>query len=135
MEWYIQIHRKMLEWEWYKNPNVSSVFIHCLLKANWKKKKWEWIIIERWEFITSYKSMSDELSWKYYKFSIKQVRLALNKLNRTGELTIKTTNRYTIIKVNNYDAYQIKDTQEGKQRANKGQLLIRLRKKRKIIII
>jgi hypothetical protein len=57
--------------------------------------------------------------------TIKQVRNALNKLTKTNEITTKGTNKYTMLTVNNYDTYQIKQSAkgqtEGKQRANKGQ--------------
>ena len=121
MEWYIKLHRKFMEWEWYKNWNVFTVFIHCLLKANWKDKKWEWDIIKRWEFITSYQTLANELSWKHNKFTVMQVRTALKKLNVTGEITIKTTNKFTIVKVNNYNEYQVNNTQDNNQITNKQQ--------------
>lgn len=121
MEWFIQLHRKLLNWEWYKNWNVTRVFLHCLLKSNWKDKNWEWITINRGEFITSYENLSKELSWKNSKITIMQIRTSLNKLFLTGEITIKTTNRYTIIKVNNYNDYQKDNTQDNKQITNKQQ--------------
>jgi len=121
MEWFIQLHRQMLEWEWYKNWNVFNVFIHCLLKANWSDKKWEWILIKRWEFITSYQTLANELSWKNNKFTVMQVRTALKKLNVTGEITIKTTNKFTIVKVNNYNTYQVNNTVDNNQITNKQQ--------------
>ena len=121
MEWFIQLHRKMLDWEWYKNGNVFTVFIHCLLKANWKDKKWEWTLIKRWEFITSYQNLANELSWKHNKFTVMQVRTALKKLNITWEITIKTTNKFTIVKVNNYNTYQVNNTEDNNQITNKQQ--------------
>lgn len=127
MEWFIQIHRKLIDWEWYKNWNVFIIFIHCLLKANWKDKKWEWNIIRRWEFITSYQNLANELSWKHSKFTVMQVRTALKKLNVTWELTIKTTNKFTLIKVNNYNEYQKDNKQHNnqitiKQQSNNNQI-------------
>ena len=109
-----------MEWEWYTDTNVKVVFIHCLLKANFTQKNWRGITIERGSFITSYTTLARELN-----LSVKQVRLAIEKLKRTGELAIKTTNKYSIITIKNYDEYQSQDIQEGKQedtqRANKGQ--------------
>ena len=117
---YIKIYRKIMEWEWYTDTNVKVVFIHCLLKANFTQKNWRGITIERGSFITSYATLARELN-----LSVKQVRLAIEKLKRTGELAIKTTNKYSIITIKNYDEYQSQDMQEGKQedtqRANKGQ--------------
>lgn len=117
---FIKLHRKMLEWEWYTDTNVKVVFIHCLLKANFTQKNWRGITIERGSFITSYANLARELN-----LSVKQVRLAIEKLKRTGELAIKTTNKYSIITIKNYDEYQSQgiqeDKQEDTQKANKGQ--------------
>lgn len=117
---FIKLHRKMLEWEWYTDTNVKVVFIHCLLKANFTQKNWRGITIERGSFITSYANLARELN-----LSVKQVRLAIEKLKRTGELATKTTNKYSIITIKNYDEYQSQDIQEDKQedtqRANRGQ--------------
>ena len=37
---WIKLHRKFKEWEWYQDENTKSVFIHLLLDANHKDKKW-----------------------------------------------------------------------------------------------
>jgi len=118
---WIKIHRGILEWEWYQSPNVMAVFLHCILKANFIEKKWQGIIIEKGEFVTSYKNISDEMSGKHGTFSVRQVRTALDKLKLTGELTIKKTNKYSLIKINNYSHYQSNDKQHGKQMTNKRQ--------------
>lgn len=98
---WIKLHSKILEWEWYKNSNVFRVFIHCLLKANWKDGKFEGQTIPKGSFVTSRKNLSEELD-----MSIQNIRTALKNLEKTKNLTIKTTNKFTIIKVNNYELYQ-----------------------------
>jgi len=37
----------MLDWEWYDDINTKVLFIHLLIKANWKEKKWRGIKIKR----------------------------------------------------------------------------------------
>ena len=37
---WIKLHRQFLEWEWYDEPNCTRVFLHCLLKANHKDKRY-----------------------------------------------------------------------------------------------
>ena len=46
----------------------------------------------------------------------KQVRLAINKLERTGEITTERTNKYTLINVVKYADYQSSYSREGKQK-------------------
>lgn len=49
--------------------------------------------------------------------SVKQVRTAIKKLESTEDVAIKSTNKYSIFTVKNYDFYQSK----GKQEADNGQ--------------
>lgn len=116
MQGYIKLHRQITEWEWYSNINVCRLFIHCLLKANHKDNRWQGIVIERGSFITSIENLAFETG-----LSGQQVRTALNKLKLTGEITSKTTNRYSIISIKNWGSYQMDNTQDNKQITNKQQ--------------
>lgn len=101
MSGYIKINRKILEWEWYRNINTKVLFLHCLLKANWKDGKFEGRGVKRGSFITSIKKLSLELG-----LTQDEVRTALKHLIDTGEITKQTTNKYTVITVLNYGLYQ-----------------------------
>lgn len=105
----------MLDWEWYQDVNVKVVFIHLLLKANWEDVKWRGIDIKRGQLITSLPKLSEELN-----LSVMEIRTALRKLVSTGEINRQTTNRYTLITLNNYDIYQTKvtDKQQTKQQTD-----------------
>lgn len=122
MAGFIFIHRCILDWEWYKDINTKTLFFHCLLKANWEDKSWKGIDISRGSFVTSLESLSNETN-----LSVKQIRLSLDKLKRTNEVVVSTTNRYTLLSIVKYDDYQVDDNSKGKQRAshktNKGQQL------------
>lgn len=98
---YIKISRSILEWEWYKNLNTKVLFLHCLLKANWREGKFEGTTVPRGSFVTSIRKLSLELA-----LTDDEVRTALGHLIKTGELTKQTTNKYTVITVSNYDLYQ-----------------------------
>lgn len=39
IEGWIKLHRKLLDWERYSDPNVMLTFIHILLNANHEEKK------------------------------------------------------------------------------------------------
>ena len=116
MQGFIKLHRQITEWEWYSNINVCRLFIHCLLKANHKDNKWQGIVIERGSFITSIENLAFETG-----LSGQQIRTALNKLKSTGEITSKTTNRYSVISIKNWNSYQLDNTQDNKQITNKQQ--------------
>ena len=98
---WIKLHRKMLDWEWYSDSNVVRVFLHCLLKANHTEKSWQGETIARGEFITGLEVLSTEIS-----LSTQQIRTALNKLEKTGEINRQSTNKGTRLRVCNYDTYQ-----------------------------
>lgn len=118
---WIKLFSKFTEWEWYKDANTKNVFIHCLLKANWKEGRFEGQVIPRGSFVTSCQKLSEELSSKKQKISIQSIRTALKHLVSTKELTIKTTNKYTVITVNNYELYQDTNTVSNNQLTNNQQ--------------
>lgn len=113
---YIKLFRKMTNWEWYTDVNTKVVFLHCLLKANWKPGDWKGIHYERGQFITSLNSLALETG-----LTVKMVRTALAHLVETGEIEdfgqTKGRAQCRIITVLNYDEYQ----ETGKQKASEGQ--------------
>ena len=110
MEGWIKLHRKMINWEWYQDKNVKELFIHLLLTVNHKDKKWQGIEVKRGQRITSLEHLSNEIN-----LSIMQIRTALNKLKLTNEITVKTTNKYTVITIVKYSNYQCQDVIDNKQ--------------------
>jgi len=117
MSGFITLHRKLLDWEWYKDINTKTLFIHCLLKANWEDKNWRGLNIKRGSFVTSYDGLSKETN-----LTIQQIRTAIFKLSKTQEINIQTTNKYTLLSVVKYEDYQsleIKSTH--KQQTNNTQ--------------
>ena len=105
MNGYIKLFRKLLNWEWYGDINVKVLFIHCLLKANYQEKKWRGVIVPRGSFITSIASLAEETG-----LTAQQTRTALDKLKITRNLTIKTTNKFSLVTVINWSVYQTDNT-------------------------
>lgn len=101
---YIKLYRSFLQWEWHDNEYMLTVFLHCLLLANWKDKKWHGQVVKRGSFITSYGNLA-----KTCGIARGTCRNCCMKLQKTGELTVTTTNKYTMITVNNYDRYQVEN--------------------------
>ena len=98
---FVKLYRSLLDWEWYQDANTMRVFMHCLLKANYKDKRWQGIVIPKGSFVSSRGKLAQELH-----LSEQNVRTALNHLKSTGEITIKSTKKYTIYTVNNWDYFQ-----------------------------
>lgn len=101
MSGFIALHRSLLDWEWYSEPNTCRVFIHCLLKANWKDKSHRGKLVKRGHFLTSLEALSQETG-----LSSRNIRTALKNLKATHELTVITSRQGTEIIVNNYSSYQ-----------------------------
>ena len=101
MNGFIKLHRQILEWEWYEDKNCRLVFIHCLLKANFKDKRWRGKEVKRGSFVTSLGNLSDEVG-----ISKQQLRTVLEKLGKTGEITAKGQGNNTLVIINKYNDYQ-----------------------------
>jgi len=110
MQGWVKFHRRITKWEWYTDKNTFKIFFHLILMANHKSKKWRGIEVNRGELITS----QDKLA-ATNGITRQQVRTSLNKLKSTNEITIKTTNKYTLIKVVNYSNYQEKEKESNQQ--------------------
>ena len=98
---FIQLDRKILSWQWYRNANVFRVFIHCLLRANYKDHMFEDSLIERGSFATSYDKIGDSLG-----LSRQQVRTAMSKLKDSEILKTKATPKYLLVSIVKYSDYQ-----------------------------
>ena len=100
MEWFIQLHKKICNWEWYTDIPTKVLFFHILLKCNYKEVNWRGKTIKLWEFITSIEHLSQE-TW----LSIRQIRTALLHLESTSEVTKQSTSKYTILTLNKWESY------------------------------
>jgi len=124
MNGWIKFHRQFMQWEWYTDNNVKAIFIHCLLSANMTTKDWRGVSINRGSFISSIGKLAIETG-----LSIKAVRIALDKLKKTGEIIVKGASQWTMVTVCKYEVYQsyndyegqTKGTQKDKRGANEGQ--------------
>lgn len=113
---YIKIDRSILEWEWYTDINTKVLFLHMILKANWKDGNFRGTTVPRGSFISSIKKLSDETL-----LTEKEIRTAIKHLEMTGEVAHKGTNKYTVFTVKNYNKYQTKGEQEVEQGADEWQ--------------
>ena len=111
---FIKIHRKIMEWEWYKKPNMVHLFLHLLVNANSEDKIWQNQLVKRGQLITGLNTLSDKTG-----LTVRQLRTCLERLKSTSELSVKTTNKFSIITICIYDNYndnkKINDKQNDKQ--------------------
>lgn len=98
---YIKIHRKMLDWEWYRDANTFRLFFHLLLIANWEDSRYMGMVIPRGSCVVGRQKLSLDLG-----MSERSVRTSLEHLKSTNEITIKTTNKFSVVTITKYDDYQ-----------------------------
>ena len=111
---WIKLNRKILKWEWYSDNSTRSVFLHALLKANYEPSRYKGHELAIGDVIFGRKKWAEELG-----LSEQQVRTAIAHLKETGELsTIKATNKFTILHVENWEFYQSKEDEATNNMTN-----------------
>jgi len=98
---WIKIFRELLQWEWFQKAEMVQLFIYLLLKASCADKQWQGITVKRGQLVTSNATIRQDL-----RLSEQQIRTCIKRLISTGEITYKSTNRYVVITICNYDKYQ-----------------------------
>jgi hypothetical protein len=116
MNGFVVLHRKILDWEWYDDPNVMRLFIHGILMASHKDTKWRGTELKRGQFISSYDKLSIDLG-----LTVKQVRIAQEKLESTGEWAHEGHTQFTVFTIKNYSLYQYEGERTALPGANEGQ--------------
>ena len=113
MDGWVKLYRRFPDWQWFKRPEMVQIFVYILLSAAHRDHVWQSVDIRRGEFPTSVASLCRATG-----LSTQQVRTCLSRLERTGEITQKSTNKFTIISVCNFDDYQL-DAETEQQTTNK----------------
>ena len=98
---FIKLHRSILKWEWWQDGNTRSVFLWLLLNANWEDSRFQGYEVPKGSLIAGRKKIAKEL-----KISEQSVRTSIEHLKSTNEITIKTTNKFSIITIVNWEKYQ-----------------------------
>lgn len=115
---WINLHRKILGWEWYSDINTCRLFIHMLLKANWREGKFRGTTVPRGSFVSSISKLAEETG-----LTNDEVRTAISHLVSTNEITKQSTNKYTVFTVVNYNLYQDATEQQAKQDTSNAQTI------------
>lgn len=110
MAGFIKLHKKIKEWEWYKEPLTKAVFLHLLLNANYEPSKYKGYDINIGDCIFGRKQFAEDLG-----ISEQSIRTSITHLKSTNEITIKSTNKFSIITLMNYGKYRDKDIKTNQQ--------------------
>lgn len=113
---WVKLHRSILEWEWYSDINTKILFLHLLIKANHRDKKFQGITVLRGQIVTGRDALSFETG-----LSVQQIRTSLERLKSTNEITIKTNRKGSVIDIVNYDFYQITESEQPTEQPENNQ--------------
>jgi len=111
---YVHFWRKSLDSGWLRNHQLWVFWSYCLLKAT--HREYDAIVglqrvhLNPGQFIFGRRQAAIETG-----LSERQIRTLLDFLRKAGNLTIQTTNRFSIISIINWDIYQGRETQNDQQ--------------------
>lgn len=102
---YVKLWRKTLDCGLLQHPTAWQVFGYLLLQANSRPRRRiiAGVMTEALpgEVVTGRERLAEELG-----LSVQQIRTALNLLKKLGIVTIRSTNKYSVISLVNWDRYQ-----------------------------
>ena len=104
MPGWIKIHRDIRSWEWWDDLVMVKSWFTILMLANSCDRKWHGYEIKAGSFITSRERLADELG-----LSVDKTRTVLARLKKTGEISVITSNQFTLITINNWKQYQVEE--------------------------
>lgn len=98
---WIKILRKMRSWEWYQHGHTVRVFLELLLTASFESNRFMGIELKPGQCVCGRESLAKTL-----RISEQNVRTALSHLILTNEITIQSTNKFSIVTICNWERYQ-----------------------------
>lgn len=113
-EGFFKVHRKIFESDLWPNKNASRLFLYLLGHAAWKPLKtdarYQSVTLEPGDVLTGLHRLAADCA-----LTVREVRNAIVCLKRANRITVKATNRFSVISVINWDLYQNVSDQKGKQ--------------------
>lgn len=110
MNGWIKLHRELIDKPIWQNSTLEQriILITLLCMANHKQKKWEFngelYEIQAGQFITSLPGIVEKCASK--EITVQKVRTALDRFEKLGFLTGKSTNKNRLITIVNWNIYQ-----------------------------
>jgi hypothetical protein len=125
---WIKLHRKLQENPIYANPFMLKLWVHCLMKASHKEHKqlvgMQVVDLGPGEFVTGRDALAEEFN-KGAKPSDRVSALSLwrwlKNLENMEMLNIKSTTKYSVISINNWNEYQELEQQVNNKRTTNEQ--------------
>lgn len=110
---YIKLYRKVMDSFVWTNPNMYKLWSLCLMKASHERRKFLFNGKEMWlnsgEFVTGRDAITFEMNKgakREHQVNSASVWRWLKKFESEQMLNIKSTTKYSVISINNWEEYQ-----------------------------
>jgi len=110
MSGWIKLHKTLKDWQWYDDHNATRLLVHLLVSVNYKDKEWKGQTIKAGTYVTSWENLAKEIG-----LSVKQTRVAMDKLERSKEVARHATNKWQAVSLIKWDKLQCEDVEKGSQ--------------------
>jgi biotin operon repressor len=110
---WVKNYRKIDDWEWYTTPNMAHIYQHLIRRANHQDGKWRGVDIKKGQLVTGRLAIAEQTG-----VSQQSVRTCLKRLEDTGEIIVKSTNKFSIITISKYEEYQSEEKMSNQQSTN-----------------
>jgi hypothetical protein len=102
---YVRLWRRSLDAGWIKNPKLWAFWCYCLMRATHKEYDavvgLQTVHLKPGQLIFGRRRTASETG-----LTEREIRTILTFLTKSGNLTIKTTNKYSVITIVNWHIYQ-----------------------------
>lgn len=107
---FVKISDDLPNWAWYSDDKTLLVYMRLLLGAVWRDTPYQNIVLQRGQIATTYPKIAQENS-----ISERQARTILDRLKSTGKIAVKTTSKFSIITLIDYDCASENVSQDDSQ--------------------
>lgn len=91
---FVGVNREIVKWEWHDDAYTMNLMLHLLVLSADEPTEYHGVKLEVGQLITTVSELSRML-----KQTTQKVRTGLERLKKCGIITIKTTNKNTVITV------------------------------------
>ena len=113
---FVRLSDDLSGWEWFDDKNTVYVYVWLMLRAAWCATRYHGVDLERGQAVTTFAEITQNCG-----VSMQQARTILERLKSTNKITVKTTPKFSIITMLEYDCDKKTDNQNNTQTTNKQQ--------------
>lgn len=115
---FVKLSDDMKNWAWYGDNNTLAVYIRLLIGAVWHETQFQNFTLQRGQIATTLPKIAKENG-----ITERQARTVLERLKSTGRVSVKTTSKFSIITLNNYDCVSENVSHDDRQMTSKRQTM------------